>query len=174
MLLLSSRTSLYLFLSFCSRDVFLDRHLFLPGGVTQIMLYAIGLPLIVYIFLWRHRGELDKPVVKFRYGLFFAGFRQERYYWDCIVALTGTVVLAAQMGIAMLAHVALLVFMVQILVQLIGRPVRAWARQTADVGRRCNLSVLGYDVVGFLFYTPRPPDQGSGIFNDDGGLVRFT
>ena len=57
-------------------------------GVTQILLYAVGLPLVAYVFLWRHRGELDKPVVKFRYGLFFSGFRQERYYWECIVGAT--------------------------------------------------------------------------------------
>ena len=96
-------------------------------GVTQIILYAIGLPILVFVFLWRHRNELDKPVVKFRYGLFFAGFRKENYYWECIVALRkeSTVLLAVfgpQMGVAMLAHVALLVFMVQILIQLVGSP----------------------------------------------------
>ena len=137
-------------------------------GVTQIMLYAIGLPMIVYIFLWRHRGELDKPVVKFRYGLFFAGFRQERYYWECVVALRkeSTVVLAvfgSQMGVAMLAHVALLVFMVQILVQLIGHPYgREHSKlQILDVGAICLC--WGTMWSGFFFYTPRPPDQKAAL-----------
>ena len=132
------------------------------------MLYAIGLPLIVYIFLWRHRGELDKPVVKFRYGLFFAGFRQERYYWECIVALRkeSTVVLAvfgSQMGVAMLAHVALLVFMVQILVQFMGDPYgRGHGRlQILDVGAICLC--WGTMWSGFFFYTPRPPDQKAAL-----------
>ena len=137
-------------------------------GVTQIILYAVGLPLIVYVFLWRHRGELDKPVVKFRYGLFFAGFRQERYYWECIVALRkeSTVVLAvfgSQMGVAMLAHVALLVFMVQILVQLIGHPYgRGHGKlQILDVGAICLC--WGTMWSGFFFYTPRPPDQKAAL-----------
>ena len=137
-------------------------------GVTQIILYAIGLPLVVYIFLWRHRGELDKPVVKFRYGLFFAGFRQERYYWECVVALRkeSTVVLAvfgSQMGVAMLAHVALLVFMVQILVQLIGHPYgRGHGKlQILDVGAICLC--WGTMWSGFFFYTPRPPDQKAAL-----------
>ena len=149
---------------------FADRHLSfaLAVGVTQIMLYAIGLPMIVYIFLWRHRGELDKPVVKFRYGLFFAGFRQERYYWECVVALRkeSTVVLAvfgSQMGVAMLAHVALLVFMVQILVQLIGHPYgRGHSKlQMLDVGAICLC--WGTMWSGFFFYTPRPPDQKAAL-----------
>ena len=77
-------------------------------GITQIILYAIGLPVLVFVFLWRHRDELNKPVVKFRYGLFFSGFTQEKYYWECIVALRkeSTVLLAVfgpQMGIPMLA-----------------------------------------------------------------------
>ena len=96
-------------------------------GGSQILMYAIGLPLLVFVFLWRHRHELTKPVVRFRYGLFFAGFRKDKYYWECVVAMRkeSTVLLAVfgpQMGVAMLAHVALLIFMVQILIQLVGHP----------------------------------------------------
>lgn len=133
-------------------------------GITQIILFAIGLPLLVFIFLFRHRDELKKPVVKFRYGLFFAGFRKETYYWECVVAMRkeSTVLLAVfgpQMGVAMLAHVALLVFMVQILVQLIGHPYEA---------RQIKLQILDVTSIvicwgtmwsGFFFYSPRPPSQ---------------
>ena len=148
----------------------MDRHLFfaVAVGITQIVLYAIGLPFVVYVFLWRHRGELDKPVVKFRYGLFFAGFRQKRYYWECVVALRkeSTVMLAvfgSRMGVAMLAHVALLVFMVQILVQLIGQPYGPGhgILQILDVSA---ISLCwGTMWSGFFFYTPRPPDQKAAL-----------
>ena len=49
-------------------------------------------------------------------------------------------------------------------------PVRTRAQQTADIGRRCNLSVLGYDVVGFLFlHSTTTRSKGCiGVFNDDG------
>ena len=131
-------------------------------GITQIILYAIGLPVLVFVFLWRHRDELTKPVVKFRYGLFFAGFRKEKYYWECIVALRkeSTVLLAVfgnVMGIDMLAHVALLVFMVQILVQLIGHPYepRQMKLQVLDV--TSIVICWGTMWSGFFFYSPRPP-----------------
>jgi hypothetical protein len=108
---------------------FVGRHLLFVFfvGITQIILYAIGLPFLVFLFIHRHRHELNKPVVKFRYSLFFAGFRPEKYYWEVIVALRkeSTVILAVfgpNMGTSMLAHVALLVFLVQILIQLVGHP----------------------------------------------------
>ena len=157
-----------LFLSFFSFEepCYVGRHLtyVVFVGITQIILYAVGLPALVFVFLWRHRDELNKPVVKFRYGLFFAGFRQEKYYWECVVALRkeSTVLLAVfgpQMGIPMLAHVALLVFQVQILVQLIGHPydARQIKLQVLDVAS--IIICWGTMWSGFFFYSPRPPSQ---------------
>jgi len=133
-------------------------------GVTQIILYAIGLPVLVFVFLWRHRDELTKPVVKFRYGLFFAGFRKEKYYWECIVALRkeSTVLLAVfgnVMGIDMLAHTALLVFMVQILVQLIGHPYEPQQIKLQVLDVTSIVICWGTMWSGFFFYSPRPPSQ---------------
>lgn len=128
---------------------YVGRHLtyaILVGG-SQIILYAIGLPLLVFLFLRRHRDELDKPVVRFRYGLFFAGFREEKYYWEVVVAMRkeSTVILAifgSQMGVAMLAHVALFVFMVQMLFQLIGNPYdpQRHKLQIMDIMSICKFS----------------------------------
>ena len=133
-------------------------------GGSQILLYAIGLPLAVLLFLRRHRDELDKPVVRFRYGLFFAGFREDKYYWEVVVAMRkeSTVILAifgSQLGVAMLAHVALLVFMVQMLIQLVGNPYDPQRNklQILDVMSICIC--WGTMWSGFFFYTPRPPSQ---------------
>ena len=133
-------------------------------GLPQIVLYALGLPLLTYVFLFRHRNHLDKPVVKFRYGLFFSGFRKEKYYWECIVALRkeSTVVLAVfgpQLGVAMLAHVSLLVIILQLLLQLTGHPYdqRQFKLQILDVSSL--LICWGTMWSGFFFYSPRPPNQ---------------
>ena len=156
---------LYLIADF-EESCYVGRHLYyaLLVGLSQILLYAIGLPLLVFLFLRRHRSELDKPVVKFRYGLFFSGFRKETYYWECVVALRkiSTVILAVfgpQMGVEMLAHVALLVFMVQMLVQLIGAPYekRHFKLQILDVS--AIVICWGTMWSGFFFMAPRPPNQ---------------
>jgi hypothetical protein len=155
-----------LFFSSFEEPCYVKRHLVyvIFVGITQIILYAIGLPLLVFVFLWRHRDELKKPVVKFRYGLFFAGFRKETYYWECVVAMRkeSTVLLAVfgpQMGVAMLAHVALLVFMVQILVQLIGHPYEAHQFKLQVLDVTSIVICWGTMWSGFFFYSPRPPSQ---------------
>ena len=155
----------FLFFSFEER-CYVGRHLtyVIFVGITQIILYAIGLPVLVFVFLWRHRDELDKPVVKFRYGLFFAGFRPKKYYWECVVALRkeSTVLLAVfgpQMGIPMLAHVALLVFMIQILVQLIGQPYESRQMKLQVLDVTSIVICWGTMWSGFFFYSPRPPSQ---------------
>ena len=161
--------SFSLFLSF-EEPCYVGRHLtyVIFVGITQIVLYAVGLPALVFVFLWRHRVELNKPVVKFRYGLFFAGFRQEKYYWECVVALRkeSTVLLAVfgpQMGIPMLAHVALLVFMIQILVQMIGQPYE-WRQMKLQVLDVTSIVICwGTMWSGFFFYSPRPPSQRAAL-----------
>ena len=145
---------------------YVGRHLtyaILVGG-SQIILYAIGLPLLVFLFLRRHRDELDKPVVRFRYGLFFAGFREEKYYWEVVVAMRkeSTVILAifgSQMGVAMLAHVALFVFMIQMLFQLIGNPYdpQRHKLQIMDIMSICKFSrgnPFSYTVL-YIYRTPQ-------------------
>ena len=165
----SNRDKMYLMADF-EEPCFEGRHAIyaIVVGASQILLYAIGLPLLVFVFLWRHRNELNKPVVRFRYGLFFAGFRKKKYYWECIVALRkeSTVILAVfgpQLGIATLAHVALLVFMVQILVQLIGHPYDPLRLklQILDVTSMCICWFTMWS--GFFFYTPRPESQKRAI-----------
>ena len=137
-------------------------------GGAQILLYAIGLPLLVYVFLRRHRHGLHHPVVKFRYGLFFSGFRTEKYYWECLVAMRkeSTVLLSvfgSQVGIAMLAHISLLVLMVQIIFQLIGQPYnrQQLKLQVLDVTSMVICWCTMWS--GFFFYEPRPPSQGQAL-----------
>ena len=107
-------------------------------------------------------------MVRFRYALFFGGFRQDRYYWECIVALRkeSTVLLAVfgpNMGTPMLAHVSLLVFSIQILIQLMGSPYTSDQHklQVLDIASICVCWFTMWS--GFFFYTPRPDDQKTAL-----------
>ena len=55
-----------------------QRHLIsLHYWVTTRIFYVIGLPLVAFIILWRHRrsGNLKKPEMLFCYGLLYDGYR---------------------------------------------------------------------------------------------------
>jgi len=75
-----------------------------------------------------------KNIVKFRYGLFFAGFREDRWYWEGVVALRKVAVVALgvfgpQLGVNFLAHWALLALGVASGLQLVGDPYESGIRE---------------------------------------------
>ena len=77
-----------------------------------------------------------------------------------------TVLLAVfgpNMGTPMLAHVALLVFICQILIQLIGHPYMEDQQklQILDIASICVCWFTMWS--GFFFYTPRPPEQKNAL-----------
>ena len=59
-------------------------------GLPHVLLYVIGLPLIAYIILWRHRrsGNLKNPEILFCYGLLYDGYRNSTWWWQMMIAYT--------------------------------------------------------------------------------------
>jgi hypothetical protein len=54
-------------------------------GVGQLVVYVIGLPLVVLVFLLQNRGTLDTHVSQARYGLFYGGYKTDRFFWETII-----------------------------------------------------------------------------------------
>ena len=74
-----------------------DRHLVWAAvlGVGQIICWVVGLPMLVLIVLWRQRARLySDKIARFRYGLFFVGYRERRWYWEATVVLRKIAVVA--------------------------------------------------------------------------------
>ena len=65
---------------------FVGRHLayFVFLVLPQLILYVFGLPFISLYFLKRNVKKLyqNDEIVLFRYGLLYAGYRHDRYYWE--------------------------------------------------------------------------------------------
>jgi len=55
----------------------------LPG----LLLYAVGIPLVVLVVLWRHRHlhYINKYI--FTFGLLYSGYRSDRWWWENVVLL---------------------------------------------------------------------------------------
>ena len=96
-------------------------------GVTQFLLYVMGLPLIVFLFLHRNQDKLTSRVVLARYGLFYAGYKSTRFFWEVIitarkVAIVALSVFGPALGPQKQAQVALLVLLVCIVCEIYGDP----------------------------------------------------
>jgi hypothetical protein len=56
-------------------------------ALPSILLYALGLPLGAGLILWRNREFHTSKKMRFRLGLIYSGFRQNRWWWEAVVVL---------------------------------------------------------------------------------------
>jgi hypothetical protein len=98
-------------------------------GISQLVLYVGGLPLLLLWFLIRNHDNLQTHAVRSRYGLFFAAYKQERFYWEIVLSLrkiivTGLGVFGPLWGVVRQTQVALLVLSIFIVVEIVGDPFK--------------------------------------------------
>jgi hypothetical protein len=68
-------------------------------GVLQLLLYVIGLPILVLLFLRRNKhmedgGGLKKHATIVRYGLFYGAYKESTYYWEIVLTMRKVLVVA--------------------------------------------------------------------------------
>ena len=96
-------------------------------GIPQLIIFVIGLPLAGLYFLYRNRHRLDTLPVRARYGLFFGGYKSNRYYWEIFLIVRKVSVIAiSSFGAAMDAEMQSLILMMVLMIcyglQHIGQP----------------------------------------------------
>jgi len=55
-------------------------------AIPALLIYAIGIPIGSFLVLWRARNRLNTNKYRFRLGLLFSGYREDRWYWEVVVA----------------------------------------------------------------------------------------
>jgi len=96
--------------------------------IPQIVLYVIGLPVAATIHLLRNKENLHHRQFYTRYGLLYLGYRDERAWWELVVAFRKVAVVSVGtfgtlLGVVDIqAHLALLVVFCSIAAHLIGKP----------------------------------------------------
>jgi len=67
-------------------------------GIAQLLLYVIGLPILVLLFLRRNKhmevGGLKKHATNVRYGLFYGAYKESMYYWEIVLTMRKVLVVA--------------------------------------------------------------------------------
>ena len=96
-------------------------------GVGQLIVYVIGLPLITYGFLRRNRDLLHTHCSQTRYGLFYGGYKTDRFYWETVIAgrkvsVVMLSVFGPELGPEKQTQVALLLILICIVLEIYGDP----------------------------------------------------
>eukprot|EP00946_MAST-07B_sp_MAST-7B-sp1_P004566 g4566.t1 len=142
-------------------------------GLPQLFLYVLGLPLLILKFLKRNRAHLFKnPVALTRWGLFFKGYKEDRYYWELVITLRKVCVVALsvfgrELGVQRQSLVVILILLACIILEIVGQPFKEvtkshrilkWLEITA------LLVEFGTLWCGLMIFQSGPKSEGMNVF----------
>jgi hypothetical protein len=108
-------------------------HMVLLLGLTQLLAYVVGLPVLVLVFLRRNRklggGGLRKHATIVRYGLFYGAYKESTYYWEIVLTARKIMIVALSvfgpgLGTERQAQMVLAVLLVCISLEIAGDPFK--------------------------------------------------
>jgi heme/copper-type cytochrome/quinol oxidase subunit 2 len=123
--------------------------------IPQIILYIIGLPLVGTMHLMRNKDQLHEKHFYTRYGLLYLGYRDDRAWWELVVAIRKVCVVAigtfgTLLGVVDIqAHLALLVVFLSIAAHLYGQPFDMERKNSKLL---FDLELTGLGVCWFTFW----------------------
>jgi hypothetical protein len=94
----------------------------------QVILFVIGMPLGALAVLWRHRKDLHNPRTQFRWGILYAGYRDELYFWEITIIIRKLVmvmvggVFASRLGPDMQVYMSLALVVIFMVCHLVAQP----------------------------------------------------
>ena len=96
-------------------------------GIFQIVFYVVGLPALGVYFMFRNHHQLNKHVVRTRYGLFLGGYRDERYYWEIFLVARKVIIIAISvfgtlLSVSVQTHIVSLFILLFMLAEAVGQP----------------------------------------------------
>ena len=106
----------------CYQD---ERHIWYSRWLANPMLvaYVLGIPVVCFILLWRHRHVLDDPSIRVKYMMLAAGYKPKKYFWECVVMLRKTImvgitVFLRRYGVTVQVYSGILLLAVSLSLQL--------------------------------------------------------
>jgi hypothetical protein len=111
-----------------------QRHIFMVWvlAVPSLIIYAVGMPLSAFIILWAHRIKLNTNKYRFRLGLLYSGYRQDRWWWELIVAARKVVIISlASFGFneSIQVHLVLGLILILLVIHFIYLPYTDYTRE---------------------------------------------
>jgi len=114
---------------------YVGRHLqhMLLLGLSQLLTYVIGLPVLVLVFLRRNKhldgGGLQNHATIVRYGLFYGAYKENTYYWEIVLTARKIMIVALSvfgpgLGTERQAQMVLAVLLVCISLEIAGDPFK--------------------------------------------------
>lgn len=86
-------------LELCCKDTTTQLYMF-GLGLPALLLYSLGIPVVTGVVLWIHQGELTDPRVATTFGFMRAGYRDDAFWFECVVMLRKAILVCIAVGLA--------------------------------------------------------------------------
>jgi hypothetical protein len=113
-----------------NEECFVGRHMSMTValGLSQLTVYVFGLPLVVLLFLFKNKDNLQEYVSLSRYGLFYGAYKKNRFFWEIVisarkVAVVFLGVFGSSIGPEEQAQIASLTLVICVVLEMLGNPV---------------------------------------------------
>jgi len=140
-------------------------------GLGQVIVFVIGLPLVVYLFLRHNRAHLGDHAPMARYGLFYGAYKSSRFFWEVIitirkVAIVALSVFGSALGPILQSLVALVIFLVCIVGEIYGEPYAVPTSHHKVLGglELCSLLVQWWTMWSGLVIFQLPDNSPLAVF----------
>ncbi|KAL4457343.1 hypothetical protein ABPG75_012208 [Micractinium tetrahymenae] len=104
---------------------------FMVPGILLLFLFAVLIPAFWFVTVWRHRHQLEDPLIQAKYGFLYSSYSPRLPYWETTEMLRKfaiafiPVFVPAQVGGSLQAAVAQAVLLLYIMLTLVLRPFAA-------------------------------------------------
>ena len=94
----------------------------------QVLLYVCGMPIGAALVLWKNRKDLHAHRTQFRWGILYAGYKDELYWWEMTIVIRKLVmvmvggVFASRLGPDMQVYLSLALVVIFVVGHLIAQP----------------------------------------------------
>ena len=126
-------------------------------GLTNIFIWGIGIPLVLFSILYRNRKNLDDDNIKMKYGFIYKGYSISRFYWEFIIMFRKLLIVIINVFIGnndvlLEVFVGFWVILFSISIQLKGTPFDSSILNSLELKSLISIGVLSFSSLYFMMF----------------------
>lgn len=139
-------------------------------GLTGLIIWTIGIPLLSTLILIKRRDSIDTLAVKREYGFLYNGYLKKAFYWELIISWRKIIIAFASIfltlkGTMVQSLILLFILAISIFITLRVNPYVDFRMNRLEIVSLLSLSLTSY--CGVFFLSDRDPQAVDFVHGKD-------
>jgi hypothetical protein len=135
-------------------------------ALPVILIWGIGVPTLIWIYLARHKHDLDWIENKLRFGFLYNGYRKGTFYWEFVILYRKILVIccAVFLGTISIQVQALTVLLILLVFLYMQSSTRPYSHPTLNELEMRGIMVASVTIYCGLYFLTDDLDQNTKLF----------